>query len=127
MKRTREHIPALKEAVNIPLRLLRARERFTRKMYIVFDHATNERIRYCKEHGINYFTDYIGRPSEDKECDTLSDNAIHYKVENIRLKMLISTLHHMVYKATNGEIFGHHYDGTVKSIIGNRSIASLVI
>lgn len=127
MKRTREHIPALTEAVNIPLRLLRAREKFTYKLYLIFSKATNERIRYCKEHGINYFLDSIGGSSNDRVSDTLSNNAIHYKVEHMRLEMLISTLHHMVYKATNGEILGHHYDDTVKSIIGNRSIASLVI
>jgi len=127
MTRRKHNVPALTEAVNIPLRLLRARARFTHKLYLIFSQACNERIRYCKEHGINYFLDHIGGSSDDKVSDILDNNALHYKVEHIELEMLINTLHHMVYKATNGEIFGHHYDGTVKSIIGNRSIASLVI
>ena len=127
MKRKKHNIPALTEAVNIPLRLLRARERFTQKLYYIFKEATDERIRYCKAHGINYFLDNIGGSSDDKICDTLDNNALHYKVENILLGILINDLQHIVYNATNGEISGYHYDGAVKEVIGKRSIASLAI
>lgn len=117
----------LMKAINIPLRILRARERLTWQLELTFTKAMHNRERECKEAGIPYLCEAWNMKSPDKAYDILGKRCTSYHVEHLMLRILISQLQHIVYKATNGEILGHHYNGAVKDIIGNRSIASLII
>lgn len=117
--------PAKDVAVHIPLRLLRARKRLTWQLWLVFDRALSDRIRYCKEHNIPYLAG-ICEASPDKAVEVLSTKANHYHVEHMMYELLISSLDHIVGKATNGEISGHKYDGPVYAITGERWKACLI-
>jgi len=117
--------PAKDVAVHIPLRLLRARERLTWQLSLVFNRALSDRIRYCREHNIPYLAG-ICKSSPDKAVEALSTKANHYHVEHTMYKLLISSLNHIVSKATNGEITGYKYDGTVYEITGERWKACLI-
>lgn len=120
-------VPELTAAINIPLRLLRARERLTLRLERTFKQAMTTRAEECKKAGIPYLSEAYNMKSPDRTYDALGEKCTQYHVEHLGLMILVSKLEHIVYKASNGRIWGGDYTEDVKSVLGNRSVASCII
>lgn len=101
------------ELRTVPLRLLRARHKFCRKMELILSEAMSKREHELDARGVNWRVSIPGKPSEDPEHDRLYSRWLKYHCEYETQRAQISSLQHEIYTATNGLITGHQYDGSV--------------
>lgn len=110
-----DYVPVYWKAVNIPLRLLRARLRLVQQLECKFEWAAEERRRICMRQNIPYLA-RLGEKSPDKDYEILSSNALRYHNERILLDLRIVGLEHEVSKLTKGNVPGYKFDGAVAEL-----------
>lgn len=110
-----DYVPVYWKAVNIPLRLLRARLRLVQQLERKFEWAAEERRRICMRQNIPYLA-RLGEKSPDKDYKILSSNALRYHNERILLDLRIVGLEQEVNKLTKGKIPAYKFDGAVAEL-----------
>ncbi len=102
---------------NVPLRVLRARLELVRRLELIFEDALRERSRYCDEHGINFRTEFISQPSEDRIHDVLYKRYVHYHCEYLTLRVNINDLQREARRIARNEDFdAYEYGGSVSEL-----------
>lgn len=102
---------------NVPLRVLRARLELVRRLEFIFQDALRERTKYCDERGINFRSDFIGQPSEDRIHDVLYKRYIHYHCEYLTLRIDINELQREARRITRNEDFdAYEYGGSITEL-----------
>lgn len=74
-----------------PIVIIEARYRLVRQLERVYGQAVNERIRYCKEHGIEYLHD-VCKPCPDKTLAKLRGLYLTAHTEAVMLPIKISDI-----------------------------------
>lgn len=75
----------------IPVEISETRLRFVRKLELIYAFALDQRINYCKEHGIKYLHG-ICEPSPDAETERLDKAYLSAHVEAKMLELKINTI-----------------------------------
>lgn len=100
----------------IPLKVLRTRLSFVRRLEFIFSDAMRKREQHCDENGLNWRTPYISKHSEDRVHDDLFKRYIHYHCEYLTLRVNISALEKEVTRLTNRKVYGYEYDGAIAEL-----------
>lgn len=101
---------------NVPLRLLRGRLDFIRRLEHIYSEAMREREQYCDEHGITWRVAHFSEKSADEIHDKLFKLWLDCHVEYITRRVNISKLENEATKLSNHEFYGYEYNGAVSDL-----------